>query len=243
MKVTYLNHSGFLLEWEHCCWLIDYYKGGIPELDPQKNILVFCSHSHADHFNPAIFALFAEYPSVTYIFSNQIRRAYNKLQKQAGEHPLPPVQFLKSRTDTCLSLETGSSIQIHTLQSTDCGCAFLLQYENKTIYHAGDLHWWLWPEESEAWNKKMTSDYKKEMEYLKNQDIDLAFTPLDPRQKQAYALGINYLLETASVKHLFPMHFWNDFSIIDTYMREYKVPKETCFHTLKQDGQTIEIML
>lgn len=52
MKVTYLNHSGFLLEWEDCFWIFDYYRGALPQLSPQKPVFVFCSHSHGDHFNP-----------------------------------------------------------------------------------------------------------------------------------------------------------------------------------------------
>lgn len=245
MKVTYLNHSGFLLEWEHSYWLFDYYKGEIPKLNPAKDIFVFCSHSHEDHLNPIIFTLYQEYPSVRYLFSNQIRRTYRKWQKNPDliPYPLPPIEFLYERTDTNILDSTLQPLKIHTLRSTDCGCAFLIEYEGKTIYHAGDLHWWYWSEEAEDWNKKMTADYKREMKYLENKEIDLAFTPLDPRQEKDYALGMNYFLENTRTKHVFPMHFWNDFSIIETYLQEYPVAEETHFHPLKYDGQCTEIML
>ena len=221
MKVTYLSHSGFLLEWEKSYWIFDYYEGEIPSLNPKKDILVFCSHSHEDHFSPSIFSLSESYPSVIYIFSNEIRKKCKKLDF---------VHFLKSRTDTELKTPSGDLLKIHTLQSTDCGCAFFIEYNAKTIYHAGDLHWWYWEGEDSDWNKKMTADYKKELEYLEDKIIDIAFTPLDPRQQKDYALGMNYFLKHTHTKHVFPMHFWNNFQIITQYLKEYAVPDETRFH-------------
>ncbi len=235
MKVTYLNHSGFLLEWENCYWLFDYYKGDIPALDPDKDILVFCSHSHGDHFNPVIFELADRYPSVKFIFSAELHEACKNTEQA--------ILFLDDHTDLALALSSGETLQIHTLKSTDLGCAFLIKYCDKTIYHAGDLHWWYWEGEDESWNSDMTKTYKEEMEFLKDTSIDLAFTLLDPRQEQNYAWGINYFLELTRTKHLFPMHFWDNFACISQYLKEYPIPKNTNFHHLQQDGQSFEIML
>ena len=55
MKVTYLDHSGFLLELKDRYFIFDYYKGELPPLDRKKEVLVFCSHAHRDHYNPKIF--------------------------------------------------------------------------------------------------------------------------------------------------------------------------------------------
>lgn len=264
LKVTYLNHSGFLLKWETCCWVFDYYKGEIPKLDPTKEIFVFVSHSHRDHFNPAVFALAAVYPKVTYIFSNEVKQGCRKLVKASGKvqlsqkqmfkvcgggiasktiHmvPIPEVQFLRSRTHMELHDQQGNPLNIFGLQSTDCGCAFLIGYQGKIIYHAGDLHWWYWSGETESFNKKMTADFKKEMKYLAGQEIDLAFSPLDPRQGSDYALGMNYLLQQAKVKHVFPMHCWNDYSVCGRYQKEYQLPQHTTFYPIEKDGQSWEL--
>jgi len=242
MKITYLGHSGFLLELETCYWLFDYYEGTIPELNPQKEIFVFCSHSHPDHFSHSIFNLADKYSSVTYIFSNEVRNACRKLCKNQCME-LPEIHFLKSRTDTQLTTAAGKALQIHTLLSTDYGCAFFIEYEGKTIYHAGDLHWWYWEGEDSDWNKKMTADYKKEMEYLEGKAIDLAFNVLDPRQEKDYALGMQYFLDHTLTKHMFPMHFWNDFSITEHYPKEFPIPSGTAYYIIRQNGQTFEIML
>lgn len=235
MKVTYLNHSGFLLEWEHSYWIFDYYRGTLPKLDPSKDILVFCSHSHHDHFNPEIFTLLEDYPSTIYIFSNETRHTCRRLEQD--------IHFFKSRTDNIITTTSGETLCIHTLRSTDCGCAFFIEYHGKTIYHAGDLHWWHWDGEEPSWNKQMESNYKKEIDYLKDKKIDLAFTPLDPRQEKDYALGMNYFLENTLTNHVFPMHFWNDFNIITQYQQEFQIPETTFFHPLQYDGQSFEIML
>ena len=57
MKITYINHSGFLVETENCYYVFDYYKGDMPRLDKSKEIVVFCSHFHQDHFNPKVFGI------------------------------------------------------------------------------------------------------------------------------------------------------------------------------------------
>lgn len=57
MKITYINHSGFLVETENCYYVFDYYKGEMPSLDKSKEAIVFCSHFHQDHFNPKIFEI------------------------------------------------------------------------------------------------------------------------------------------------------------------------------------------
>ena len=41
MKITYLNHSGFLLEWSQAYWLFDYYKGEMPRLDVKDGDFFF----------------------------------------------------------------------------------------------------------------------------------------------------------------------------------------------------------
>ena len=56
LKITYIEHSGFLLETENAVFLFDYYKGALPQINPQKPLFVFVSHKHGDHYNPDIFS-------------------------------------------------------------------------------------------------------------------------------------------------------------------------------------------
>ena len=50
MNVTYIHHSGFLIETESCYYLIDYFQGSIPALNPSKPVIVLASHKHHDHY-------------------------------------------------------------------------------------------------------------------------------------------------------------------------------------------------
>ena len=58
------------------------------------------------------------------------------------------------------------------------------------------------------------------MDKLKDGAIDLACVPLDSRLMSNASLGIKLLLEKNQPKYLFPMHMWNDFSIVDIASKE-----------------------
>ena len=150
MKVTYIGHSGFSVELESHILLFDYYEGAMPEFDPAKKLLVFASHSHPDHFNREILKLEDVYPDVEYIFPKDIGIA--KKEQRASEH------FMRKRDEI-----TVGDTKVRSLRSTDEGVAFLIKCEDRTIYHAGDLNWWHWEEESEYYNEQMRMDYQKEI--------------------------------------------------------------------------------
>lgn len=244
-KVTYLAHSGFLLEWEYCYWLFDYYRGEIPALNPEKKLFVFVSHSHRDHFNPAVFFLFSGHKQVEYIFSNEVKRACEKERRKRPGEAFPKIHFLNAWGDAVFEDGKGNPVKVHAMHSTDCGAAFFIRYLGKQVYHAGDLHWWTWPGEPEEENRQMAGSFKKELEYLEGERIDLAFTPLDPRQGEDFALGMDYLLGHAKVRYVFPMHFWGDFSVISRYLgRDKPCPDaEAEIMRIEKDGQSWEVEL
>ena len=108
-----------------------------------------------------------------------------------------------------LTLSAGpENFQIQTLHSTDFGVAFLIRFHEKWIYHAGDLNWWVWKEESRQYNNNMTANFKKYTRPLLGLNLYAAFLPLDPRQEEWYDKGMLYLLEHTQTSHAFPMHFW-----------------------------------
>lgn len=57
MRISFLGHSGFLLELPSATLLFDWSEGELPTLRPGRPLLVFASHHHEDHFRPAIFQL------------------------------------------------------------------------------------------------------------------------------------------------------------------------------------------
>jgi len=212
MNVTYIHHSCFLVETDRFYYLFDYEKGSLPELDAEKPILVLSSHSHADHYNPEIFPLLAAsgMQDIRSILSEDI--------------PVPEkMSFLQVSPGKDYSL--GPDQRLTTFASTDLGVAYLIEDQNALIYHAGDLNDWVWEEESDSYNEEMTRNYRRQISLLsrklKQREIDLAFVVLDPRQEKDYDRGLCFFLENIPVKRVYPMHYWGDPSVMDTFLEEH----------------------
>ncbi|MEF9942419.1 MAG: MBL fold metallo-hydrolase [Lachnospiraceae bacterium] len=229
VKVTYIYHSGFLVELEEAVCLFDYYKEEIPEHDQNKPLYVFVSHRHKDHFNPVIFELAKTHSTVYYILASNI-------PKRRIPEEITPIVMSENE-----KIQVGSC-QIRTLHSTDCGVAFIVEYKGYKIYHAGDLNWWHWNEESDQYNEKMKDDFRREIDKLKDEEFDIAFLTLDPRQKDKYDLGLDYFMQTTHTKWACPMHCWENYSICTKIKEEKKTELyRDRLATLKGKGQVFQL--
>lgn len=212
MNVTYIHHSCFLVETDRCYYLFDYEKGHLPSMDVTKPIFVLSSHSHADHYNAEVFSLLAGcgMQSVRAILSEDI---------------VVPERIDTLQVSPENVYDLGSQQKLTTFRSTDLGVAFLIEDENQRIYHAGDLNDWVWEEESDSYNEQMTANYRKQIDLLSrklnSQTVDVAFVVLDPRQEADYDRGLCYFLENIGVKQVYPMHYWENPGIIDTFLKDH----------------------
>lgn len=204
MKITFLYHSCFLVELEHCVLLFDWCGGALPPLPPGKPLYVFASHHHPDHYAPQIFSLGMD--RVWYVLATCIRLS----AKQKARLGIAEPHVVRMAADKRLQM---GPLEITTLKSTDAGVAFLIRGEGKTIYHAGDLNWWHWEGEADPWNPDMERNFKKTCEKLKGLDLDAAFLVLDPRQKDAFWWGFDWYMRTFRAKAAFPMHSWKEFGM------------------------------
>ncbi len=213
MKLRYIEHSSYLLYLEGCTLLFDYYRGELPVL-PQKPLFVLVSHGHDDHFSKRIFDLAKNHPEVYYILSEDVAYTAASFEEKAR---IVRVGAGEERR-LCLA---GVEIFVRTCRSTDEGVAFLLDVEGRRVYYAGDLNYWYWEGESEAWNQGQKADYERELSRIREwisadgKEIDLAFLPLDNRQGEYAYLGIEGFLREVGCKRLFPMHFNGSFQITE----------------------------
>ena len=243
MRVTYLYHSGFLVEWEHCCFLFDYIRGDLPAEAMKKPFFVFCSHGHGDHFYPGIFEMFQHKPDTCFVLARQIDLRPSRLDKWG----LPAWQRekilrLRAGEKALCRDDRGEPLEISTLSSTDLGVAFLVRYQNKCLYHAGDLNDWQWKGEPEEWNRQMRTRFLAQMQKLKDLPIDLAFVPLDPRQEEMAPCGLNTLLTTARVQKVLPMHMWDKYQIGAWWKKEGGLPDQADkLLEIRQEGQQFEL--
>ena len=233
VKITYISHSCFAVELEHSVLVFDYYQGELPLWDPEKTIYVFASHRHYDHFSKKIFRWTEQYPKIQYILSDDISEASYDANEicRSDLTRIAPNQA-----------ETIGNCVIETFRSTDEGVAFLVSCEGKLFYHAGDLNWWYWEEEDDAYNRMMRGDYQKEIETLAGEKIDLAFVVLDPRQEEQFYWGFDWYMRHTDTKIVFPMHMWKQYEVQDRLIgMEVSEPYREKIMRVREKGQVFEL--
>ncbi len=232
MKITYIHHSSYLVELDHVLLLFDYVGGTLPQMDPDKDLLVFSSHSHGDHFDPLIFDLGKTHPRLRFILSSDIWK------KRVPENYLKITTFMKAGDEqTC-------PVGIKAYKSTDEGVAFVVRADGETIYHAGDLNDWRWEGESDSWNNNMHVNYLRELKQMQADGVKptAAMVPVDGRLEQWFSLGLLEFMEYVGADSVFPMHFWGNFEIIDRLKRlEDTRGYRDRIADLTHDGQTFEL--
>ena len=202
MTVTFIHRSSFLIELSSCYLLFDFYQGKLPELDPDKPLYIFASHSHYDHFDRCVFRLGEAGQKVQWILSDDILKKFVPVQAR------PSTVFLKPHRTFA-----DERIRVETLRSTDLGVAFWVTVTEEdgdtTVYHAGDLNDWYWDGDED--DLALEQRYLRELERIRGRHADVAFVPVDPRLQQHGYLGLYYFLHYVTADVVFPMHFWKKY--------------------------------
>ena len=110
MKITYLSHSGYMVEEYDTVLIFDYYRGRLPQLPEGSKVYVFASHAHPDHFNREIFAWEKTYPDIRYILSDDIE----------DKGPEGKTVSIGQREDVRLD-----GLRVRTFRSTDEGVVWI----------------------------------------------------------------------------------------------------------------------
>ena len=213
-RVTFLDHSGFLVELPTVTLLFDWWKGELPALRPGIPLLVFSSHRHEDHFKPEIFTLSAH----KFLLGSDIRLTPRNLEKWGLSEETAARCLRLGKYDAVSPLP---GVTVETFPSTDEGVAFLVTADGQAVFHAGDLNWWHWEGETEGWNRNMEVNFKRYTEPLRGRRIDLAMLPLDPRLGEDGFRGPAYFLELADVRRFLPMHQWGDFGFTQQFLSKF----------------------
>ena len=209
-RIYYIYHSGFAIKTKNHFLIFDYYKEPIEKDETQqqlsllapenikdmKNVFVFSSHSHEDHFNASILD-WADYNTdIQYILSKDI-----KIDKDKSNY-----NFIEEGEEKLFK-----DVYVKAYGSTDIGISFLVKVDGLTIFHAGDLNWWHWKEDSLEEQAIAESLFKAHIEKLRKEDcIDIAFFPVDPRLQEFYYIGGEYFAKQINPKMLIPMHFGDE---------------------------------
>ncbi len=241
MKLHYIYHSGFAIEAEGVTIIIDYYKDSSETVHNQGIVhdyllqkpgkfYVLSSHFHPDHFNREVLAWKEQRPDIQYIFSKDILR-----HRRASQEEATYIKKGESYAD--------ESLRIQAFGSTDAGISFLIQMQDVSIFHAGDLNNWHWSEEStEEEIRKANGDFLAELAYLRKSisAIDLVMFPVDRRMGKDYTKGAKQFIEQIKTTIFVPMHFGEDYEGGNAFRPEAEAGG--ChFISITNRGQSFEI--
>ena len=213
LYITHFYHSGFSVAFEDLLFVFDYWRGENGELTDgyeltpahlsrYRKIFVFISHEHMDHLDPIVFT-WKESAPVSYFVSSDMPVGTRGKRLAPGD-----------RAD----LEEGVSVQ--AFDSTDLGVSFLLDLKGIHIFHAGDLNFWHWRDESTRKEiEEAEQDFQKAVQPLTKESIDIAFFPVDPRQGSMFEAGANYFILSVKPRLLIPMHYFHRTDVILEYAR------------------------
>lgn len=195
MRVTHIFHSGFLVELERHVLVFDWWDGSLPAFGPNKDVVVFVSHKHADHFDTRIWDL--EGDNTSYVLDFGCRTSARGHQN---------VTFVKPYERRNLG-----DLVVETLASNDEGVAFVISVEGHTIYHAGDLNVWWWDRPQEE-NEGSLAFCRGELTRIVSKPVDVAMVPLDVRlaDPDGPVRCIELFMQEVGADHVFPMHYWYD---------------------------------
>ena len=238
VKIYYLYHSGFAIKIKSSLLIFDYYshepqsgirgldKGTISQQDLREadKVYVFVSHSHEDHYNPIVFDWMRVNSNIEYFLSFDVDAPSRDLRY----HNMHPYEEYKD-----------DNIFVKTYGSTDLGVSFIVEIDRLRIFHAGDLNCWYWYYESTP--QELEEDENKflvELEKMKDEDVDIAFFPVDPRLQEYYYMGGEYFIKQIKPKLFIPMHFGEEYGITSTFAQKVEsLPTKTV--ELSHRGQEI----
>ncbi|SHH29870.1 metal-dependent hydrolase [Tepidibacter thalassicus] len=223
MKIKFLGHSTFFIHTDNFNILIDPYikdnpKCPIPLNDIPKIDYILVTHGHSDHLGDT--ALLSKKYNSTVICNFEIYlylSKYNIKCKPMHIGGKISLEFGKVKMTPALH---GSGIceGTHIIYGGN-PCGFLLEIQNKKIYHAGDTG--------------LTMD----MNLLKDENIDIALLPIGG----TFTMDIEDCLKAIDFikpKIVVPMHY-DTFEVIKANPNELKEKNTFCITKILTPGEEL----
>ncbi|MDR2473732.1 MAG: MBL fold metallo-hydrolase [Tannerella sp.] len=243
MTLTYIYHSGYLIEYQDFSVIIDFWKDSddrhVQQLLHQSvsPIYVLASHWHPDHFSREIMKWRDNSKNIKYILSSDIIENLKRTGIFSDKHD---IVFL-SKGD----IYSDDKLDIKAFGSTDCGISFLIETNGRKVFHAGDLNNWHWDEDPTSTPDEIRNagqSYLREIDDLKAvaPSLDVAMFPVDKRLGTNYMLGAQQFVETIKTSVFAPMHFGSDY-VSAAAFRPFAEKAGCNFIEWTKTGQSIDI--
>jgi hypothetical protein len=134
-------------------------------------------------------------------------------------------------------------LKVKVFGSTDEGGSFLLEWNNRRIFHAGDLNNWHWNEEvGKEESLTYENNFLCELELLAEESdrLDLVMFPIDPRLGKDYMRGASQFLSRIRVRYFLPMHFGEQYEKANRFAVESE-RNDVVYLSLTHTGQSFEL--
>jgi ankyrin repeat protein/L-ascorbate metabolism protein UlaG (beta-lactamase superfamily) len=196
-SVWYLGHSGWAIETPHHFLIFDYFTDPrapdtpslcngciVPAALAGKQVTVFASHEHQDHYHAPIFEWRAQIPRITYVMGFRPPDA-------TGYEYVAPHE----------TRDIGG-VKVTAIPANDSGEGFWVEVDGLTLFHAGD---------HACRTRDLSGNYTPEIQFLAARGVrpDIAFLPISGcnfGDQVAVKVGTEYTLETLKPKLFLPMH-------------------------------------
>ncbi|MFO7991309.1 MAG: hypothetical protein R6U61_03325, partial [Thermoplasmata archaeon] len=189
-----------------------------------KDLYVFISHGHPDHFSSTVQRFENDTRDVHYVISDDIHTDISTADKAVKVSPESDYNV--------------DDIDVHTYQSNDEGVAFLIQTNGKTIYFGGDLAKWNWPEWSESKRQEHVKVFDRVLEKLKSKNPHIAFSNMDERLP-SWAGPMDFI-EKVQPRFFVPIHTFGHTEWIDDLLEKSGSTK-TEIITYKKTGDKTQL--
>lgn len=202
-NVKYYGHSAYSVETENYFLIFDYVGESSENINGielsikqsminfneiSKQILMFNSHNHFDHYNPKLNKELSNNENIFTIVGGYADKIKNTMYILPGDS---------------INIK---GVQIYAEHSTDIGVCFVLEVDGLIIYFAGDNI--DWGDSKETTTKYLMSMYGINT-ILNNRPIDICFVPVCNYSGQSYdsiSDSAMYLCREFGAKDIYPMH-------------------------------------
>ena len=226
LKITYIYHDCFLLRYGNTILLFDYPEDINREAEEYitktlngRNLIVFISHSHRDHFTEK----FLNFKKYVKDFKCVVSRDVKEVCKQCLE---------------CNVVEEGDYLKIGDIKvkaygSSDLGVSYLLEVVNTRIYFAGDNVDWRREELSQEFNEKIWKTFSKTIEEILKDygKVNIVFAGFC--EKCSNYGGIPYIAEKLKPELIVPMHLKGHVELLKIFKNYFKKLETKVFYYTK----------
>ncbi|MDE7181251.1 MAG: MBL fold metallo-hydrolase [Muribaculaceae bacterium] len=222
IEITHTTHDGFIVSLPEATLIFDWWRGAdyadgdkVPSLPDgvalRPPVYVFISHSHKDHYDPAVFSWAKECADIKYVVSKDVYKRMRHIMSETSVYNGPK---LAPEQVACLhpgEVYEDAAVRVEAYPSTDIGNSYAVEAGGKSFFHAGDLNAWVWKDESTQQEiNKAYGDFNaclRQIEEGGRTRFDYAFFPVDSRIGRDYFDGAKIFVRRFEVGCFFPMHF------------------------------------